>query len=131
MERRHDEPFEAADHRHVVCAVRATARDDRRRGVQRLAGRRWHWPFAKRFWTPSPLDDTWVWSTAFAITLALALISRRLTPDEWDGRRDQLNSPIDDETHIMHVDERRDSAPPRANVQRADDATPPRARHSP
>jgi hypothetical protein len=92
---------------------------------------RWHWPFAKRFWTPSPLDDTWVWSTAFAITLALALISRRLTPDEWDGRRDQLNSPIDDETHIARVDAPHDSAPPRANIQRADDATPPRARHSP
>jgi hypothetical protein len=32
-----------------------------------------------------------------------------------DGRRDALNSPIDDETHILRVDESRE-AKPHANV---------------
>jgi len=77
---------------------------------------RWHWPFAKRWWWPSPLDETWVWVSAFAIGPALALISRCLTPDEWEGRRDQLNSPMDDEAHIVRADELRGCATPRAKV---------------
>lgn len=75
-----------------------------------------HWPFSRRSWPPSPLDDAWVWITALAIGLALALLSRRLMPEHWEGRRDQLTSPIDDEAHIAHVDEDRGRARPRANA---------------
>jgi len=91
---------------------------------------RWHWPLPTRWWSASVLDETWVWSTALVTTLALALISRFLSPDALEGRRNQLNSPIDDETHILRLGERSDGAAPCADVQRSENP-PPRARHSP
>jgi hypothetical protein len=53
-----------------------------------------------------------VWVTALAVTLALLVIAQLLAPKYWEGRRDQRNSPIDDETHILHVDDQRGAEPP-------------------
>ncbi|HEX5124641.1 MAG TPA: hypothetical protein VFV97_15465 [Rhodanobacteraceae bacterium] len=67
------------------------------------------WLFPRRRWPASPLDQGWVWVTALAITLALLVIGELVMPKYWHGRRDALNSPIEDETHILRVDGRRDA----------------------
>jgi hypothetical protein len=68
------------------------------------------WLFPKRRWPPSPLAEIPVWVTALAIGVALLVIAERLMPKPWDYRRDALNSPIDDETHVLHVDRDRADA---------------------